>query len=502
MTWEAKRNAVIVVDDEPKILTTIEDLLEDEFSVWATTDAEAALRHLQLTDVAVVVSDQRMPRMGGDEFLGKAREISLATRVLVTGYADTEALARAVNHGQIYGYIAKPWDPAEFRAKIRQAADHYRLHLELAYERDLLHVLMDSIPDAIYFQDNYCRYTKLNKVMAGILGVGRPEDAFGRTLTEFCSEPWAQDTLDAERRIVETGLPVIDKLEQIRKADGRFGWFSTTKVPILGEGEQVSGIVVISRDITDRKETSEKLVQQAQQLERYNAELERFAYVAAHHLQEPLRTMASLTQILAQRYQGKFDSSADQQSEMLVAACVRMRQLVDDLLSHARVTRQPLKPAPTDCERVCQQALNELQAAIDESGARVTWDPLPTIFADELQLAQLFANLIGNAIKFRGEALPRVHVSVERKDGEWLFSVHDNGIGIDPQYCRQIFEIFQRLHLQSEYPGTGIGLALCQKIVESFHGRIWVESELGKGSKFFFTVPEEPAAASSQKRRS
>ena len=497
MTWEAKKNAVIVVDDEPKILTTIQDLLEDEFSVWATTDAEAALRHLQLTDVAVVVSDQRMPRICGDEFLGKVREVSLATRVLVTGYADTEALARAVNHGQIYGYIAKPWDPAEFRATIRQAADHYRLQLELAFERDLLHVLMDSSPDAIYFQDNYCRYTRLNRAMARILRVPRPEDAFGRTLTEFCFEPWAQDTLDVERRIVDTGLPVVDKLEQIRKPDGRFGWFSTTKVPILGGGDQVSGIVSISRDITERKEASEQLAQQAQQLERQNTELERFAYVAAHHLQEPLRTMASLTQLLAQRYQGKFDSNADRYSEMLVAACVRMRQLVDDLLSHARMTLRPLKPVPTDCERVCQQALDELQTAIEQSGARVTWDPLPTIVADELQLAQLFANLIANAIKFRGKAPPRVHVSAERKDGEWLFSVRDNGIGIDPQYTRQIFEIFQRLHLQSEYPGTGIGLALCQKIVEGFHGRIWVESELGKGSKFFFTVPEEPAAASS-----
>jgi light-regulated signal transduction histidine kinase (bacteriophytochrome) len=259
---------------------------------------------------------------------------------------------------------------------------------------------------------------------------------------------WAQDTFDTERRIVETGLPEIDKVEQIRKPDGRFGWFSTTKVPILGGGVQVSGIVAISRDITERKEASEKLAQQTQQLERQNTELERFAYVAAHHL------------------------------------------------SHARMTLRPLIPVPTDCERVCQQALDELQTAIEQSGARVTWDPLPIIVADELQLAQLFANLIANAIKFRGETPPRIHVSAERKDGEWLFSVHNNGIGIDPQYTRQIFEIFQRLHVQSEYPGTGIGLALCQKIVEGFHGRIWVESELGKGAKFCFTVPEDPLGPS------
>jgi PAS domain S-box-containing protein len=488
MNGQGTRPAVLVVDDEPRILTTIEDLLEDDFAVSITTDAAAALHELGLHKIAVVVSDQRMPGMCGDEFLRRARQISRATRVLITGYADTGALARAVNHGQIYGYIAKPWDPADLKAKIHQAAEHYRLQMALEQERDLLHALMDNIPDTIYFKDTACRYTRLNRAKARLLGLQNTDDAIGKTLEDFFPDEWARQAVLEERQVVETGTPILDKVERIRRHDGQLGWISSTKVPVWGHGKIV-GLVGISRDVTERREAMEQLARQAEELARYNAELERFAYVSAHDLQEPLRTVSSFTQLLVQRYQDKLDADGARFAQMIVSGCARMRQLIHDLLAYSRVARQEADLQPTDCGAVFERTLENLRAAIEESGARVTCDPLPTIAGDEVRLAELFANLIGNAIKFRSKAPPQVHVSARRKETEWVFSVRDNGIGISPEHFERIFEIFQRLHRKDEYPGTGIGLAICRKIVESHRGRLWVESEPGKGATFYFTVP-------------
>ncbi|HYM38510.1 MAG TPA: ATP-binding protein [Nitrospiraceae bacterium] len=483
------RPSVLVVDDEPQILTSIQDLLEDKFTVSATVDTRRALTHLEQGEFAVVLSDQRMPGLSGDEFLGRVSEISGATRVLITGYADMEGLVRAVNRGQIYAYVAKPWDPADLRMKITQAAEHYRLQVQLVHEQNLLHALMDNVPDAIYFKDKDCRYTRLNKAKGRLLGLERPEDAVGKTLCDFYSEEWAREALQDEERIVRTGLPILDKEEQILRPGGQLVWVSSTKVPIRSRDKGVAGIVGISRDVTERRQAVEKLARQAEELARYNAELERFAYISAHDLQEPLRTVTSFTQLLAQRYQGKHDADADRFTQLVVAGCARMKQLIDDLLTYSRIARRAPEFAPTDCQSVYQRSLENLHAAVQESGARVTCDPLPAVVGDESRLGQLFTNLIGNAIKFRGQSPPQVHVSARQRDSEWVFSVHDNGIGIDPAHAEQIFEIFQRLHGKDEYPGTGLGLAVCKKIVESHGGRIWVESEPGRGATFCFTIP-------------
>jgi PAS domain S-box-containing protein len=243
------------------------------------------------------------------------------------------------------------------------------------------------------------------------------------------------------------------------------------------------------RDITARKQAEEKLKLTLADLERSNKELEQFAYVASHDLQEPLRTISSSTQLLARRYQGQLDADADEFIAYAVNGANRMQRLINDLLSYSRVGTRGKGFEPTDCTAVLDQTLANLKAAIEESGAVVTHNPLPTVMADKLQLVQLFENLIGNAIKFHGEEPPRVHVSAEQKGNEWVFSVRDNGIGIDPQYAERIFVIFQRLHTIEEYPGTGIGLAICKKIVECHGGRIWVESQPGIGSTFYFTIP-------------
>ena len=224
-------------------------------------------------------------------------------------------------------------------------------------------------------------------------------------------------------------------------------------------------------------------------LGRSNEELERFAYVASHDLQEPLRMVASYTQLLGQRYTGKLDADADDFIAFAVDGASRMQRMINDLLAYSRAGRQGSQFVPTDSAEVFQAACRDLTGSIEESGATITRGDLPTVHADPTQLVQLFQNLIGNAIKYRRDETPEIHVFGERKNGSCLFGVRDNGIGIDPKYADQIFVIFQRLHTREEYPGTGVGLAICKKIVERHGGSIWMESRLGEGSTVRFSIP-------------
>lgn len=242
-------------------------------------------------------------------------------------------------------------------------------------------------------------------------------------------------------------------------------------------------------DITARKGAEERLAAKAQELSRSNAELEQFAYVASHDLQEPLRMITCYCQLLQRRYQGKLDAGADEFIGYAVEGASRMQHLIEDLLTYSRVGTKAKPLEPVDCIAVLKDALANLKVALVQSDAVVTQDPLPTVLADGKQLIQLFQNLIGNAIKYRGSQRPVIHVSVEPQEEAWRFSVRDNGIGLDPQFSDRIFVIFQRLHTKTEYPGTGMGLAICKKIVEQHGGRIWVESQPGLGSVFYFSIP-------------
>jgi len=228
--------------------------------------------------------------------------------------------------------------------------------------------------------------------------------------------------------------------------------------------------------------------QLAANLARSNKELEQFAYVASHDLQEPLRMITGYTNLLSKRYKGKLDDEADEFIGFAVDGANRMRVLINDLLTYSRVGMQRKEFAPTDCELILGQTLAGLQVVIQESAARVTHDPLPTVMANDVQLGQLFQNLIGNALKYHNGDAPAVHIGCQRRDNDWLLSICDNGIGIDPRFAEKIFLIFQRLHNREQYPGTGIGLAVCKRIVERHGGKIWVESAPGKGATFYFTL--------------
>ncbi|MDP2602345.1 MAG: ATP-binding protein [Deltaproteobacteria bacterium] len=239
----------------------------------------------------------------------------------------------------------------------------------------------------------------------------------------------------------------------------------------------------------NRQKAEKALAERAEELKRSNRELEQFAYVASHDLQEPLRMITGYTQLLAKRYGDKLDQDANEYIDYAVEGAKRMQALIHDLLDYSRVGTRGKEFAPADCQAIVTETLRTLQPAIQESAATIAYDSLPTVMGEESQLLQLFQNLIGNAIKYRDSKPPVVQVSCKQEGGNWLFSVRDNGIGIDPKYAERIFVIFQRLHGRDQYAGTGIGLAVCKKIVERHGGKIWVESEPGKGATFYFTIP-------------
>jgi PAS domain S-box-containing protein len=270
----------------------------------------------------------------------------------------------------------------------------------------------------------------------------------------------------------------------------------STEFPVeimLSPIESSEGTVVTAaiRDITERKKSEEQLANTAGELKRSNDELQQFASVASHDLQEPLRMVASYTQLLAKRYEGRLDPDADEFIGYAVDGCSRMQSLIQDLLAYSRAGTEGKALQEISSEDILNEALTDLQTSIEESRAIVTHDLLPAIQTDARQLTQIFQNLVGNAIKYRSAETPRIHVSAAKNGGnEWIFSVRDNGLGIDPRYFEKIFVLFQRLHGRGEFEGTGIGLAICKKIVERLGGRIWVESQPEKGSTFYFSLPE------------
>jgi light-regulated signal transduction histidine kinase (bacteriophytochrome) len=266
-----------------------------------------------------------------------------------------------------------------------------------------------------------------------------------------------------------------------------------TITPVRAGGAEITHFVAIKQDITERKRAQADLQRTAQDLERSNRDLEQFAYIASHDLQEPLRAIGGYVSLLQRRFPENLDPKAIEYIQGAAEGAHRMARLITDLLAFSRVGTRGGSFAPADLNAVLNEALHNLHATIHTTGAKVTWDALPSLSVDATQMMQLFQNLIGNAIKFQGEQPPQIHVGARREDQRWVISVRDNGIGIDPRYFEKIFQVFQRLHTRKVYAGTGIGLAICKKIVERHGGTIWVESQPGQGATFFFSLPD-PAA--------
>jgi PAS domain S-box-containing protein len=368
--------------------------------------------------------------------------------------------------------------------------DRQRAEAALRESEARFRALFEAASDAIVVTDP----RGPGRVLAANPAAGR---LFGYTAEEFRALD-REALLDPADPAVGALLAARDatgqaaaELTHRRKDGSRFMGELTMAVFLDGKGDRRA--VAVIRDITARKEAEATLQETLAELRRSNRDLEQFAYVASHDLQEPLRMVAGFTQLLAKRYADQLDQSAKDFIGFAVDGAIRMQRLIQDLLAYSRVTTRGGNPAPTDADAAIQAALRNLHQALQETRAEVTYEELPTVHADATQLTQLFQNLVGNALKFRGAATPRVRVTATPQDGTWVFAVQDNGIGIDPRYFDRIFAIFQRLHTADRYPGTGIGLALCQRIVERHGGRIWVESTPGQGATFYFTLPRREA---------
>jgi PAS domain S-box-containing protein len=349
--------------------------------------------------------------------------------------------------------------------------------------------VVNHVVDGIISIDERGTVMTFNPAAERIFGYEAAE-VFGQNVKMLMPQPYQSEhdgylsnyLRTGEARIIGIGREVIG----IRKSGETFPMDLAVSEFHLAGHRYFTGIV---RDISERKKGEQALRDTAKELARSNLDLEQFAYVASHDLQEPLRAVAGCAQVLKRRYEGKLDEQADTLIGHVVDGVSRMQSLIDDVLSYSRVTTRGKAFERCDCEMVLQDAMRNLQLTIRESGAAVTYESLPVILADSAQLTQVFQNLLSNAIKFRSPQPPKIHVGGRREKSVWVFSVQDNGIGIQADYFDRIFVIFQRLHTRSEYPGTGIGLAICKKIIERHGGTMQVISEPGHGSNFSFSIP-------------
>jgi PAS domain S-box-containing protein len=371
-----------------------------------------------------------------------------------------------------------------YRIVLSDITERKRAEEALYREKIFTEALLESIPGILYVYDedgNFIRWNKKHEEMTGYSA----EELTHKTPLSWYEEKDIPRVAKAIEDVFSTGYGEVESNLIIKDGSKLLLHLNGVRLTIYGK-TYFTGVGI---DITERQRAEAALRQKVEELARSNAELEQFAYVASHDLQEPLRTAGSFAQLLQKRYQGKLDQTGDEFIGYIVDGTQHMQRLINDLLTFARVGTRGKAFEPADCAAVLAQAVAHLQIAIEEGGAVVTHDPLPVLNADSGQLGQLLQNLIGNSIKFHAAARPRIHVSAQRTEEGWVLSVQDNGIGIDPQFADRIFEVFQRLHTRAEYPGTGIGLAVCKKIVERHGGRIWVESAPGKGATFRFTIP-------------
>jgi PAS domain S-box-containing protein len=449
-----------------------------------------------------------------DELLGQK-----VTNIIPEGFAErliadgtrtaAEALAQQIGTGiELYGrrkdgsefpieIMLSPLESAEgilVTAAIRDITTRKDAERHLAQMEARYRGLLEAAPDGMVVVDQSGAIVLLNVQAEKHFGY-RSDELLGQKVTNIIPEGFAErliadgtrTTAEALAQQIGTGIELYG-----RRKDG-------SEFPIeimLSPLESTEGILVTAaiRDITVRREAEANLAQKVEELNRSNEELEQFAYIASHDLQEPLRMVASYTQLLSKRYKGRLDSDADEFIAFAVDGASRMQRLIQDLLAYSRVGKKGGELLDVSSEESLLLAINNLRSAIEDSGALVTHDPLPRVMADEVQLTQLLQNLVGNAIKYQRPGVPLIHVSAVRNDkGMWLFSIRDNGLGIDSQFFEKIFGMFQRLHKREEFAGTGMGLAICKKIVERHGGEISVESQPGVGSTFHFTLAASKA---------
>lgn len=515
---DERRVKILLVDDTPENLVSLEAALSGlgEDLVLAGSGKEA-LHHVLNDDFAAILLDVRMPEMDGFETaeLIRSRPRSRHIPILfLTGYRNEEHLFRGYDLGAV-DFLFKPIVPEILRSKVAVFVELSRSNRKLVEQANVLRKqaevlqkaelkfrsLFEAAPDAMVMCRDDGEVLMVNSQTEVLFARGR-DQLKGHNIRDLVPgwhyriRPGWQDDHSQALGPMEGGVELL-----AFRADG-----SAFPVEIsFSPSQNEDGLAVISaiRDISERKKTEEQIrrlnasleervLARTQELMRSNEELQQFAYVASHDLQEPLRTVSVYAQLLARRYRGQLQGDADQFIGFIVENAGRMEKMVHDLLDFSRVDGRGTDFFTwVNSESVLADATSNIHSLIEEGGALITHDPLPFVMGDPVQFTRLFQNLLVNSIKYRSDEPPRIHVAAVASGDDWLFSVRDNGIGIEQQYGEKIFGIFRSLRPQDKASGSGMGLAICRKIVGRHEGRIWVESELGKGATFYFTLPNK-----------
>lgn len=515
-----ERVNILAVDDKPANLLALENILHSpEINVVRAISGNEALAHLLEMEFACVLLDVKIPDIDGFELariIRKDEKTKYLPIIFISGHKKGEEdISRGYELGAV-DYLLKPVEPNSVRGKVSVFAELYRKERERRRTQEALttiekrtRAIIENATDAFVSIDQSGLVTEWNRAAEQTFG-WKMHEILGKKMVETIIPPrYREAHYKGMERFLKTGEgPVLNKrleLSALHK-DGR-------EFPIeicISEAATEDGVAFFAfiHDISERKHAEEEirtakeelerrvaertteLTEQADELKRSNEELGRFAYVSSHDLKEPLRMVSMYVQILTSRHSRQLNEEAKACLKVVVEGATRMQQLIDDLLIYARVGRGDENLISVDCTKVLDRVVENLRPTITENRAEIRHGRLPTIEAREAQIAQVFQNLIGNAIKFCGEASPRVHIESKEVGEEYQFSIRDSGIGIKLEYHKKIFEIFQRLHTREQYPGTGIGLSVCKKIIEMHGGKIWVESEEGKGTAFYFTLPK------------
>jgi len=489
---------ILLADDNADMREYVRRLLGEYYEVQAVGNGVQALIAARRHPPDLVLTDVMMPELDGFGLLHELRA-SEATRtipvILLSARAGEDARIEGLTAGAD-DYIVKPFTARELLARVGahlsmnrlriEAADRERtLRAEAEAAREHATAILESINDAFIAMDEQWRFTYVNAEAERATGMTR-SDLIGRVFWDVFPETRGTNLESQYRRAMADR--VVIHLESYYRSWQR--WFEIRVYPAKDRG-----VSVFYQDITKRKETEEAVGRANAALRVANADLEQFAYSASHDLREPLRTIRVYCQLLKQTYAGKLDSRAESMIGFCIDGAQRMNVLIDDLLAYVQASSDLALPSEAiSLQSALAEAMLNLDAAITETGAAISYDAMPILRVAPVHARQLLQNLIGNALKYHSAAPPIIHIGARKEDSAWILWVQDNGIGIAPEHGEKVFELCKRLHSDSQYPGTGIGLAICKRLVERYGGRIWVESALGKGATFFFSIPEQAAA--------
>lgn len=465
---DSKRASLLVVDDEPAILEALQDLFEDDYQIFSAINGKDGLAILESEQIAVVLSDQRMPQMKGEEFLAHVAERSLATRVLLTGYTDFEDLVQAVNRGHIYAFVPKPWKAAHLRSLVRHAVERYQLQRGLLQEKVLLQALMEYTPDLISIKDHEGRYLRLNRAYASALGAADGEELLGKTDAELGRSLFAPPDEGAARP--SSGEPELDVTE---KALDSPRWFSTTRVVTPESSAGACFQVEISRDITQRLETNRKLEEHSQRLSSINEELSRVGYIVAHHLQEPLRAVGSFVSLLERR--DLFREGSEEYVGYIQAGVGRAKSLLRDFSTYLELFA-PVSKTTVSLAKAAELAKVHLGGEHSTEQIRVEGDA--ALMGNAELLRRMFHCLLKNALCHGAQGSEVViTVAIQEQASHALIVIDDDGPGIPSEDREAVMSLFET---GTSGLGSGLGLALCQRIAKQHDGRLWLEkSPLG-----------------------